>query len=84
MLCGKEEESTHHLLGECSFVKITLRWIFKWYGITINHFGKVKDLVEFAAKLGNCSKKKKKSYWECATELLGALGKLKITVFSMS
>ncbi|KAL4592348.1 hypothetical protein LXL04_005339 [Taraxacum kok-saghyz] len=52
-------EETDHLLVKCDFAKEVFSWIFKWCNVACPNFDKVADVFYFAAKWGNCPKKRK-------------------------
>ncbi|CAI9283588.1 unnamed protein product [Lactuca saligna] len=55
--CGEEEETTDHVLIQCSFAKSVMEWILKWCNIQHTNLSSVLNVVDFASNIGNNPKK---------------------------
>ncbi|KAL4570897.1 hypothetical protein LXL04_026561 [Taraxacum kok-saghyz] len=58
-LCRNGIEETDHILVNCSFAGDVFRWLLSWCGIPDMPIGTVTEALDFAAKWGNCPKKRK-------------------------
>ncbi|KAL7609830.1 uncharacterized protein LOC111888318 [Lactuca sativa] len=59
-LCNTGEESTDHLLTSCTFASEVIKRTLNWCEIRQVQFTKVKELLDFGARWGNCPKKCKR------------------------
>nr|KAJ0193757.1 hypothetical protein LSAT_V11C800390710 [Lactuca sativa] len=58
LFCINGVDDTDHLLIACDLAKEVFKWIFKWCDVPFVSFSSVSEALNFAAKWGNCPKKK--------------------------
>ncbi|XP_023732085.1 uncharacterized protein LOC111879884 [Lactuca sativa] len=58
--CGEVEETSDHMLIQCSYAKTIMKWILKWCNIQPENFSTVHDTLDYASNWGNCPKKKRR------------------------
>nr|KAJ0200215.1 hypothetical protein LSAT_V11C600306310 [Lactuca sativa] len=59
LFCINGVDDTDHLLIACDLAKEVFKWIFKWCDVPFVPFSSVSEALNFAAKWGNCPKKRK-------------------------
>nr|KAJ0223035.1 hypothetical protein LSAT_V11C200066810 [Lactuca sativa] len=57
--CNHEEECGDHILVQCPFARLVMKWVFKWCGIHTDPFNTIAEVLNFATGWGNCPKKRR-------------------------
>lgn len=81
--CNSGLDETEHIFLACPFALDILEKIFKWCDISFNNASSVNRMVNFAAHLGNCPKKKASFSFSSFTVISVLFGGLEMTGFSI-